>query len=92
MAQPLFEVRGLKRYFRAGRRAVRALDRVSFGIFPGETLSLVGESGCGKTTCARTLLGIYPPAEGTVCWKGKDAARLTKNERTASRTTAQTLP
>ena len=81
MADALFEVRGLKRYFKSGKRTVKALDGVSFVLQRGETLSLVGESGCGKTTCARTLLGVYPPTEGTVLWNGKDTAALSRAER-----------
>ena len=85
MADVLFEVRGLKRYFKSGKRTVKALDGVSFALCKGETLSLVGESGCGKTTCARTLLGIYSPAEGTVLWNGRDTATLSRAERTEFR-------
>ena len=85
MAEVLFEVRDLKRYFSSGRKTVKALDGVSFDLHKGETLSLVGESGCGKTTCARTLLGIYPPTQGAVIWKGKDTAALSRSERTAFR-------
>lgn len=81
MADALFEVRGLKRYFKSGKRTVKALDGVSFVLQRGETLSLVGESGCGKTTCARTLLGVYPLTEGTVLWNGKDTAALSRVER-----------
>lgn len=85
MAEVLFEVRRLKRYFRSGKNTVRALDGVSFDLYKGETLSLVGESGCGKTTCARTLLGVYAPTEGSVIWKGKDTASLSRMERTGFR-------
>lgn len=70
---PLLEVRGLKKYFpvRAGllRRTVgevRAVDDVSFSLFPGETVGLVGESGCGKTTLGRTLLRAVEPTAGEV--------------------------
>ena len=85
MADVLFEVRDLKKQFRSGKKTVRALDGVSFTIRKGETLSLVGESGCGKTTCARTLLGVYSPTEGTIRWNGKDVTDLSRAERTAFR-------
>ena len=85
MSDVLFEVKDLKRYFKSGKRFVKALDGVSFELHKGETLSLVGESGCGKTTCARTLLGIYAPTEGSVIWNGKNISALSKTERTAFR-------
>lgn len=85
MSDILFEVKDLKRYFKSGKRFVKALDGVSFELRKGETLSLVGESGCGKTTCARTLLGIYAPTEGSVIWNGKNTSALSRTERTAFR-------
>ena len=85
MSDVLFEVKDLKRYFKSGKRFVKALDGVSFELHKGETLSLVGESGCGKTTCARTLLGIYAPTDGSVIWNGKNISALSRTERTAFR-------
>ena len=85
MSEILFEVKNLKRYFKSGKKTVKALDGVSFALHRGETLSLVGESGCGKTTCARTLLGVYPPTAGTVRWNGKDTRTLSRSELTAFR-------
>ena len=72
--QPLVEVRNLKKYFPVTRGIVfqkkvgmvRAVDGISFSIAHGETLGLVGESGCGKTTAGRTLLGLYPPTDGEI--------------------------
>ena len=49
MSQPLFEVKDLKKYFRAGKSLIRAVDGVSFDIYPGEVVGVVGESGCGKS-------------------------------------------
>ena len=85
MADVIFKVRDLKRWFKSGKRTVKALDGVSFDLKQGETLSVVGESGCGKTTCARTLLGIYPSTQGTITWKGRDTATLSRSERTRFR-------
>ena len=82
MSDALFEVRDLTRYFKSGKRTVKALDSVSFDLRRGETLSLVGESGCGKTTCARTILGIYPATAGTIMWKNKNTAALSRSDRT----------
>ena len=69
----LVSVRGLKKHFPVGewrpfrpRETVRALDRISFDIAKGETFGLVGESGCGKSTVARVMLGLIPPTDGEV--------------------------
>ncbi|MDQ0481046.1 ATP-binding cassette domain-containing protein, partial [Hathewaya limosa] len=60
MAQEFIEVKNLKKYFKVGPKAIlKAVDDVSFTIRKGETLGLVGESGCGKTTCGRTVMGLY---------------------------------
>jgi peptide/nickel transport system ATP-binding protein len=59
---------------RAGRRMLRAVDGVSFAIPKGTTLSLVGESGCGKSTVARLVVGLYPPTRGKVMFDGQDLA------------------
>lgn len=85
MSEVLFQVQDLKRYFKSGKNTVKALDGVSFEIYQGETLSLVGESGCGKTTCARTLLGVYELTGGSILWNGKSTAALTRTERTRFR-------
>ncbi|MCF0150953.1 MAG: ATP-binding cassette domain-containing protein [Firmicutes bacterium] len=69
----LFEVKNMKQYFPAkGGKLVKAVDGVTFNIYEGETLGVVGESGCGKTTCGRTILGIYRATDGEVLYKGKN--------------------
>ena len=75
-AQPIVEVRNLKEYFNINMGMFRtkplmAVDNVSFAIQPGETLGLVGESGCGKTTVGRTILHLYKPTDGEVLYKGR---------------------
>ena len=51
-----------------------------FDIYKGETLGLVGESGCGKTTCGRTVLGLYPATEGVIEYAGRDVTKLGKKD------------
>ncbi|MDD6023440.1 MAG: ATP-binding cassette domain-containing protein [Oscillospiraceae bacterium] len=72
----LVEVKNLKQYFpvRSGFKTLqlKAVDDISFSIRPGETLGLVGESGCGKTTVGRTLLRLYKPTAGTVLFNGEE--------------------
>ena len=75
-AQPIVEVRNLKEYFNINMgmfrtKPLKAVDNVSFAIQPGETLGLVGESGCGKTTVGRTILHLYNPTGGEVLYKGR---------------------
>ena len=75
MSEYILEVEHLKQYFpvRAGFRTIplKAVDDVSFSIRPGETLGLVGESGCGKTTVGRSVLRLYEPTGGTVKFEGE---------------------
>ncbi len=87
-ATPLIEVKGLKMHFPITRGfpvprqvgAVQAVDDVSFAIAPGETLGLVGESGCGKTTVGRTLLRLYEPTAGEVYFEGQEILHLSQSE------------
>lgn len=77
----LYDVQGLSRYFPSKRGVVKAVDDVSFQIRKGETFSLVGESGCGKTTCGRTLLGVYSKTAGKVLYHGVDRDSLSKAQQ-----------
>lgn len=77
----LYDVQGLSRYFPSKRGVVKAVDDVSFQIRKGETFSLVGESGCGKTTCGRTLLGVYSKTAGKVLYHGVDKDSLSKTQQ-----------
>ena len=86
-AVPLLEVQNLQVYFplRKGffRRAtdyVRAVDDVSFTLYPGETIGLVGESGCGKTTLGRALLRLTEPTAGSILFEGTDLAKLSTGD------------
>ena len=93
---PLVRVRGLARYFDAsppllnrllaggGRRTLKAVDGISFDIPRGRTLSLVGESGCGKSTVARLVVGLYRPTRGTIEFDGRDLATLRAQKEIAA--------
>ena len=79
----MLEVRGLKKYFSSGifkKEIIKAVDDVSFEIRKGETLGLVGESGCGKSTVGRCILRFTEPDSGTIYFEKKDLAKLTKKE------------
>ncbi|WP_019119846.1 ABC transporter ATP-binding protein [Brevibacillus massiliensis] len=87
MAKPLLEVHNLKVHFpvksslfRRSRSFVKAVDDVSFEIFRGETLGLVGESGCGKSTTGRAILHLLKPTSGQVIFAGADLAALSGEE------------
>ncbi len=85
--RPLVEVAGLKMYFpitsgllRRKTGDVKAVDDVSFTIFEGETLGLVGESGCGKSTCGRAVLRLYDPTAGSIRIGGTEIATMSQSE------------
>src|SRR5712692_3293229 len=68
---PLLRLEAVSRDFDEPRRWLRAVDRVSFEVQRGETLALVGESGCGKSTVARLIVGLYSPTEGRLEFSGR---------------------
>lgn len=73
MAEKLLEVKGLKQYFNIGKpKEVRAVDGLTFDIYKGETLGLVGESGCGKSTTGRSMIRLYEATDGEVLYQGED--------------------
>ena len=87
MSEPLLEVRDLRKHFPArstapwrGHNVVKAVDGISFTVNRGETLGLVGESGCGKTTTSKLILAAERPTSGTIGFDGRDIAALRDRE------------
>jgi oligopeptide/dipeptide ABC transporter ATP-binding protein len=85
--KPLLEVKRLKKhfpiksgFFKKTKGYVKAVDGIDLQVFPGETLGIVGESGCGKSTTGRTILRLLEPTAGEVWFDGKDLARLSREE------------
>ena len=84
--EAMISVRNLKMYFPVGgslfekKKTLKAVDDVSFDLYPGETFGLVGESGCGKTTVGRTIVRLYQPTAGQILLNGTDIAPLTEKE------------
>ena len=76
----MLEVNNLKKYFHTPAGIVKSVDGVSFNIRKGETLGLVGESGCGKTTTGRTIMKLYEPDDGTIKFQGQDITHLSQSE------------
>src|ERR1051325_6277940 len=98
MPEPLLEVQTLKVHFPVKHGvltralgSVKAVDGVSFSIAPGETLGLVGESGCGKTTLGRAVVRLIDPTAGNIFFEGEDLARLNAAELRARRRKLQII-
>lgn len=78
----LLSVKDLKKHFTMGKNEVlKAVDGISFDIFKGETFGLVGESGCGKSTAGRTMIGLYDRTDGEVIFNGKNVHALSEKEK-----------
>lgn len=90
--KPLVQVKNLKKYFRVGhKQLLKAVDDVSFSIKRGETFGLVGESGCGKTTCGRSILRVYDITGGQIFFDGQEVNTLSGHELQDFRRRAQMI-
>ena len=92
-AAPLLKVEGLKQYFRVSKSyTVKAVDNVSFEIYPGETYGLVGESGSGKSTIGRSVIRLYDPTAGKITFDGQDiSGKLNHSQNNTLRTQMQMI-
>jgi peptide/nickel transport system ATP-binding protein len=80
MAQKFLEVKNLKKYFKTSKGMLHAVDDVSFDILQGETLGLVGESGCGKSTTGRVILRLLEASSGEIIFDGEDIRKFNKKQ------------
>lgn len=93
----ILEVKNLCKYFPANKGLfskksfVKAVDNVSFSIKKGETLGLVGESGCGKTTTGRAILKLYEPTSGQIIFNGQDITKLSEKQMVSLRKNMQMI-
>ena len=84
MSEPILKLEGLKKHFNTTtggafnkqKAILKAVDGIDLEVMPGETIGLVGESGCGKTTAGRTILKLYEPTEGKIIFDGEDISKL----------------
>jgi oligopeptide/dipeptide ABC transporter ATP-binding protein len=76
----LLRVENLHKHFKEGRHTIHAVNGVTFDIYPGEAVGLVGESGCGKTTVARCILRLEKPTRGRIVFDGQDIAQLSSRK------------
>ncbi|MCM2981544.1 dipeptide ABC transporter ATP-binding protein [Niallia circulans] len=96
--QPLVEIQNLKKYYPIKKGIlsktvghVKAVDGLDFSIYSGETISLVGESGCGKSTTGRAIVKLDPPTDGKVLFEGRDMAAIQNKELRKIRTDMQII-
>jgi oligopeptide/dipeptide ABC transporter ATP-binding protein len=99
MTQELLRIENLKKHFTLGGggglfakpRTLKAVDGVSLSVMKGETLGLVGESGCGKSTIARTIIRLYDPTEGKIVFDGQDISNVSESKMAAFRPRMQMI-
>ncbi len=99
MTEPVLKIEGLKKYFESTsggafskkKVVVQAVNGIDLDVFPGETVGLVGESGCGKTTVGRTILKLYEPTDGKIIFQGQDITRLSRRKMKPLRSQMQMI-
>jgi oligopeptide transport system ATP-binding protein len=98
MAQELLRIENLKKHFTLGGgglfakpRTLKAVDGVSLSVSKGETVGLVGESGCGKSTVSRTIIRLYDPTEGKIIFDGQDISKMSESRLAAYRPRMQMI-
>ena len=99
MTEPLLKIEGLQKHFATTtggafskvKGTVKAVDGIDLEIFPGQTVGLVGESGCGKTTAGRTILKLYEPTAGKITFEGQDITNLTPKQMKPLRSQMQMI-
>ena len=99
MNQPVLKIEGLKKHFATTtggafskvKGTVKAVDGIDLEIYPGQTIGLVGESGCGKSTAGRTILKLYEPTEGKIIFEGQDITHLKPKEMKPLRSQMQMI-
>ena len=88
----LVELQNLDEFFKIGKNKIlKAVENVSFKIYKGETFGLVGESGCGKTTCGRTIINLYKATGGKVLFEGEDISKIDRKQMKAFKKKAQMI-
>lgn len=88
----LIKINNLCKYFRLNsKEELKAVDHVTFDIYKNETIGFVGESGCGKTTLGRTILGLYPVTSGEILYEGTDVCRMNNRQRREFKKKAQII-
>ena len=89
---PVLEIKNLKKYFNVGEKSkLHAVDNITASIARGNTLGVVGESGCGKTTLGRTILKLTEPTDGEILFEGKDIAKFNHNQMRPFRKSMQII-
>ena len=83
--EKLISIKNLKKYFKVPSGTLKAVDDVSFDIYDGETFGLVGESGCGKSTCGRIMLRLYEPTGGEIIFNGKNICKMSYSQMISTR-------